>query len=275
MDAKKLGVLDVSVKDAGAGSGSGEFEAILSAPTKDRDGEVVSARAFEPLPESIVIHIDHAFGVGTAVARAVPRYDGDLLVAKGFYGSDPESQSVRQKVLDGIITTMSVGFMDAQREVKDGVTHIVKAELLEASFVSVPSNREALVLAAKSANLDATAAARDYKSLAGSFEERADMLRRAIGDANPESWWSYVVATFDDAIVYQLDDESTYRAPYSISDGAVTLGSPEPVEVSEVLTPAKSTDPEKAAAPAAATKSPADVAHLLAARAEADAASVL
>ena len=273
MNIKKMGVLDVSVKDAGEGSGNGEFEAILSAPTLDRDGEVIDAKAFEPLPESIVIHVDHAMGVSTAVARAVPRYDGDLLVAKGYYGSDPESQAVRQKVIDGIITTMSVGFMDAQREIKDGVTHIVKGELLEASFVSVPSNREALVLAAKSAKLDATAAARDYKSLAGSFEERADLLRRAIRDANPNSWWSYVVATFDDAVVYQLDDESTYRAPYSISDGAVTLGSPEPVEVTDVLAPAKTTDPEKAAAPAAA-KSPADVAYLLA-RAQADAASVL
>jgi HK97 family phage prohead protease len=274
VNTKKMGVLNVAVKDAGTGSGNGEFEAILSAPTLDRDGEVIDAKAFEPLPESIVIHVDHAMGVSTAVARAVPAYEGDLLVAKGYYGSDAESQAVRQKVIDGIITTMSVGFMDAQREIKDGVTHIVKGELLEASFVSVPSNREALVLAAKSARLDEAVATRDYKSLAGSFEERADLLRRAIRDANPNSWWSYVVATFDDAVVYQLDDESTYRAPYSISEGAVTLGSPEPVEVTEVLAPAKSTDPEKAAAPAAA-KSPADVAYLLSRRAEAEAASVL
>ena len=272
MNVKNMGVLCATVKDAGDGSGNGEFEAVLSAPTLDRDGEVIDAKAFEPLPESIVIHVDHAMGVSTAVARAVPRYDGDLLVAKGYYGSDPDSQAVRQKVIDGIITTMSVGFMDAQREIKDGVTHIVKGELLEASFVSVPSNREALVLAAKSAKLGRVTE-RDYKALAGSFEERAHLLRAAIRTANPNSWWSQVVATFDDAVVYQLDDESTYRAPYSISDGVVTLGSPELVEVTEVLAPAKTTDPEKAAAPAAA-KSPADVALMLA-RATAEAASVL
>jgi hypothetical protein len=46
---------------------------------------------------------------------------------------------------------MSVGFMAASREDRDGIPHITKAELLEASFVSVPSNREAAILAVKAA----------------------------------------------------------------------------------------------------------------------------
>lgn len=154
MDTKQVGVVDVKVKDAGEGAdGFGTFEAVLSAASVDRDGEVVDAHAFEPLPESIVIHTDHVFSVANAVARAVPSYENGTLVVRGRFSSDPVAQSVRKKVQEGIITTMSAGFMGADRDVKDGVPHITKGELLEGSFVTVPSNRDALVLSAKVAKV--------------------------------------------------------------------------------------------------------------------------
>lgn len=151
MSTKQLGVVDVSVKDAGDGEGHGAFEAVLSTASVDRDGEVVEAHAFEPLPESIVIHTDHVFSVANAVARAVPSYEDGRLILRGYWSSDAEAQKVRQKVREGIINTMSAGFMSAERTDKDGVPHITKGELLEGSFVTVPSNRDALVLAAKAA----------------------------------------------------------------------------------------------------------------------------
>jgi len=40
--------------------------------------------------------------------------------------------------------------MGAVREEKDGVPHVVKAELLNGAFVPIPSNRESEVLSAKS-----------------------------------------------------------------------------------------------------------------------------
>lgn len=127
---------------------NGEFEAILSVPVVDRDGEVVAAGAFEPLPAEIPIHKFHDFSA--PVATAVPFYDGDILKARGSFDPDPESQAIRSKV-GRSIRYMSVGFMSAQRETIDGVPHITKGELLEASFVSVPSNREAAILAVKAA----------------------------------------------------------------------------------------------------------------------------
>jgi len=62
MDAK-AGVIDFTVKslDDEAG-GPGEIYCVLSAPTKDRDGEVVASKAFEPLPEHITIDVDHDLG---------------------------------------------------------------------------------------------------------------------------------------------------------------------------------------------------------------------
>lgn len=133
---------------------NGEFEAILSVPVLDRDNEVIDAGAFEPLPASIPVHAFHDFDEPVGVA--VPTYADGVLTARGVFDPDAESQRIRSKV-GRSIGFMSVGFMDAERETKDGIDHITKAELLEASFVSVPSNREAAILAVKSANSKAGA----------------------------------------------------------------------------------------------------------------------
>lgn len=138
------------VKALGDDNPDGEFEAVLSVPVIDRDGEVITAGAFNPLPAEIPIHKFHDFS--SPVATAVPFYDGDVLKARGVFDPDPESQAIRSKI-GRSIRYMSVGFMAPSREDRDGVPHITKAELLEASFVSIPSNREAAILAVKAASL--------------------------------------------------------------------------------------------------------------------------
>lgn len=142
---KRIALFEVKAL-ADGNEGNGEFEAVLSVPVVDRDGEVVDARAFEPLPAEIPIHKFHDFT--DPVATAQPYYDGDILKARGTFDPDPDSQRIRSK-LGRSIRYMSVGFMAAERSDVDGVPHITKGELLEASFVSVPSNREAAILAVK------------------------------------------------------------------------------------------------------------------------------
>lgn len=130
----------------------GTFEVILSSPTLDRDGEIVDSKAFEPLPGHITFDTDHSLTCDSVVGSGSPSYaeDGTLRV-KGGFASDDRSQTIRQKVLDGHIRSTSVTFMAAER-VKDekGVPHVVKAELLNGTFTPVPSNRESVVLTAKS-----------------------------------------------------------------------------------------------------------------------------
>lgn len=130
----------------------GSFEVILSAPTLDRDNEIVDEKAFEPLPERISFDTDHSMTCDSVVGSGKPYYaeDGTLRV-KGGYCSDERSQVIRTKVAEGHITTTSVTFMTGKRQ-KDanGVMHIVSGELLNGTFTPVPSNREAVVLAAKS-----------------------------------------------------------------------------------------------------------------------------
>lgn len=151
MERKMFALGEVkSVEDDG-GDPNGEFDVILSAPTLDRDGEVIDARVFEPLPDHITFDIDHGMSTATTVGSGVPSYDEEgRLRVKGTYSSIPRAQEVRTLVREGHIRTTSVAFMGAVRAEKDGVPHVVKAELLNGAFVPIPSNRESVVLSAKS-----------------------------------------------------------------------------------------------------------------------------
>ena len=149
-----------AVEDA-EGDPNGEFDVILSAPTLDRDGEVVDAKIFDPLPDHITFDIDHGMSTATTVGSGAPFYDGDVLRVKGTYSSIPRAQEVRTLVREGHIRTTSVAFMGAVREEKDGVQHIVSAELLNGAFVPIPSNRQAVVLSAKSYEAALKAGARN------------------------------------------------------------------------------------------------------------------
>lgn len=130
----------------------GTFEVILSAPTKDRDGDTLLPDEWkQPLPDHITFDSDHGMTVGTTVGSGVPRIDeqsGNLVVA-GTYSSLQRAQDVRTLVNEGHIRTTSVAFMTEKSPQKDG-KHTVTRELLNGAFVAVPSNREALVLSSKS-----------------------------------------------------------------------------------------------------------------------------
>jgi len=165
---KRIALFEVKALDGS--DPHGEFEAILSVPTIDRDGEIIDGRAFEPLPTEIPIHKFHDFS--SPVATATPFYEGDVLKARGTFDPDPDSQAIRAKV-GRSIRYMSVGFMAATRSDQDGTPHITKAELLEASFVSVPSNREAAILAVKQAASDESDSAASKSPTATDPEENA------------------------------------------------------------------------------------------------------
>lgn len=228
------------VKSVEGGSENGEFEAILSAATLDRDGEIIDAKAFEPLPARIPIDIDHGMTVASTVGSGTPYYDGDVLKIKGTFSSIPRAQELRTLVTEGHISTMSVTFMGAERDEKDGVPHVTQAELLNAAFVPIPANREATVLVAK--------------AFAPTPEEKTGARNSSKDAQNLQS----------------IHDLAVSNGAVCDAEKSHTPEAPEPAAVT-----AAATDPEKAAAPAAA-KSPADVAAVLAvARAQAEAATVL
>lgn len=163
------------VKAAESENPAGEFEIIMSTDAIDRDGESIIKGAFNPLPESIPVHAFHDFH--DPVGRAFPSYDASgRLVGRGFFANTPRAQEIRQLVADGVIGHTSVGFMAAsRRDGKDGgAPEITSAELLEVSFVSVPSNRDAAVLAVKT--VDAKAGARNAAKDAERLQTAHDLL---------------------------------------------------------------------------------------------------
>jgi phage head maturation protease len=248
---------------------NGSFEVILSAPTLDRDGEIIDANAFEPLPDHVTFDIDHGMSVATTVGSGAPRYNekGQLVVA-GTYSSIPRAQEVRTLVREGHIRTTSVAFMDAKRVTdKSGVTHITQAELLNGAFVPIPSNRESLVIGAKEYALKVGArnstedtsrlqqihdmsvengASCSGKSVrvigavrkfAGGLtandlrEQLTEALRAAHG---AESTWVWVRDFADDWVVFEVEDAEhdmhMFRQSYSAGEDGVSLsGQPEPV----------------------------------------------
>lgn len=139
------------VKAAQSENPNGEFEIVMSTDSVDRDGESIVKGAFDPLPASIPVHAFHDFH--DPVGRAVPEYDADgRLVGRGVFASTARAQEIRQLVSDGVIGHTSVGFMSAERKSAkddDSPPQVLKGELLEVSFVSVPSNRDAAVLMVK------------------------------------------------------------------------------------------------------------------------------
>jgi hypothetical protein len=144
----------------------GSFEVILSAPTKDRDGDTLLPDEWKmPLPDHITFDSDHGMTVATTVGSGVPRIDeetGNLVVA-GSYSSLPRAQEVRTLVNEGHIRTTSVAYMTEKTQ-KDGKS-VAQRELLNGAFVAIPSNREALVLASKGVKAGARNSAGDLAGI--------------------------------------------------------------------------------------------------------------
>ena len=227
--------------------GPGTFEAILSAPTKDRDGDTLLPDEWKtPLPDKITVDIDHDMSVRGTIGSAKPWIDekGNLCIT-GTFASTPLAQEVRTLMAEGHIDRTSVAFMSEPATQKDGKT-VRMRELLNAAVVAIPSNREAAILevrgfkaGARNSAADAEkvqgihdhAAAlgancvgapaksfkpkpEDVKALVGSLEATQERVRDAIQDANP-GVWAYLRGTVPDGngggyVVFAIENPNTY-----------------------------------------------------------------
>ena len=289
----------------------GEFEVVLSAPTKDRDGETLLPDEWkQPLPERITFDSDHGMSVATTVGSGVPTInDAGELVVSGTYSSLARAQEVRTLVNEGHIRTTSVAFM-SEKVAKSGVGRpdTTMRELLNGAFVAIPSNREALVLSSKGLKAGARNSASDMKhiqaghdsmvaagascdtakaasgvvtkAVVGSLEATQERVRDALQDAYPEKY-VWLRATLPTEAVFDLSeidgpDSETMRQPYTDDGSVVTLtGTATPVDVAEIVTPDpdESTEPAVEVTPAAAAEKSAAAAAVIKA-AEMDALDV-
>lgn len=246
---KRTKTYDAVVKAGSSGGKNGSFEAILSAPTLDRDGDVFATSEWKlPLPDHITIDIDHGMSAATTVGSAEPFFDDDgNLRVRGTFASTPLGQEIRTLVNEGHIRTMSVAALEDSAPTKDADGNsVVTRELLNGAFVAVPSNREAQILASKSLGRPEMIVGRRAKAINGSLGDLESSIRQAARDAfgsdDPDADFDniWVQAVFLDEltsgrVVFEHDAPDgcqTLCATFELGeDGSVSFGEPQPARL--------------------------------------------
>lgn len=138
-----------TVEPVDSSNPNGEFDVILSTKARDRDGdELLPEQWAQPLPDYITFDTDHGMSVPTTVGGGRPFInDAGQLQVRGVYSSLKNAQDTRTLVNERILRNVSVAFLE--RPDADGK---MVRELLNGSFVPIPANTEAVVLASKAAS---------------------------------------------------------------------------------------------------------------------------
>ena len=162
---------------------NGGFTAVLSSPSLDRDGDRLARDEWiEPLPDRLPLDIDHGMSVATTVGSFHPYWDGEKMMMDAYFASTPKAQETRTLVREGHIPFVSVAFM-TDKSKKSGEP---RRELLNAGIVAIPSNRDAVILAAKAAEVvDTPETDAPKKGIFVDVIPRVDMeyLKNLLGEA--------------------------------------------------------------------------------------------
>ncbi len=140
----------------------GKYIAVLSDDSIDRDDEKISKGCIERLGLDsgyIAGLVDHDNSVLKQVAewtnRKVIEIDGHtaLVAEPKFFKSNPNATIIRGMLDEGAKLGISIGAIVKNYDEIDGMRVFTELELLEASFVAIPSNRHGRAMAiAKSFN---------------------------------------------------------------------------------------------------------------------------
>lgn len=126
-----------------------KFRVIASTEDTDRSGEIIKADGwdYEYFMKNPVILANHIYKIENIVGKAtrIGVEDGKLIIEGVFSKSNPLGVLLADLYDEGMVKTVSVGFIPKQRQ-EDNRRIITSAELLELSFVAVPCNPEALSL---------------------------------------------------------------------------------------------------------------------------------
>jgi len=166
---------------------------IASTAVSDRYGDIVDQASWnlDNYKLNPVVQVDHSYFVRDTVGRA-PRCEvvNNRLEVDVVWGKNADSQLVAQKVQEGLISAVSVGFRPGRMTARsvmpaDDPYYASKeenpygyvyydCELLEISVVAIPANQEALAQRSASAsiNLDKIVEAAVQRTLAKIDERR-------------------------------------------------------------------------------------------------------
>jgi hypothetical protein len=127
---------------------SGSFEAILSHPDTDREGEQVKTTEWQDLPSRIPLNYDHLMSAEGLVGSGEPVIKDGALHIKGTFASTPKAQEIRTLVKEGHLTSMSVEFLRKTETDEKGLKTTTR-ELIGGAFTPYPAQPKAAILSAK------------------------------------------------------------------------------------------------------------------------------
>lgn len=141
---------------------NGSYIAVLSDDSMDRDGEIVSAQALEKVLASdngkTAILLNHENKIENMIGewtnKRIVDIDGhkSLVAEPKFYLSNPKAAMIKGMLDEGAHCGISIGAMVKgceQQKVNNKMVNVyTELELLEASFVAIPSNRHGMAMMA-------------------------------------------------------------------------------------------------------------------------------
>lgn len=140
--------LTASIVTKDTGGDTGGFEAVLSTPDVDRDGESIDVKSWGTLPESLPVNLDHEMSISGLVGTGVPRIEDGVVKLSVTFASTPEAQKARTLVNEGHIKATSVEFLRKTETDTKGVK-TTSREMIGAALTNYPANPKAVVLSSK------------------------------------------------------------------------------------------------------------------------------
>lgn len=255
--------------------GKGEFEAVVAVfGNVDLAGDRIvkgafsdSLKAWEAKGRPIPVVFSHDWQnldahVGE-VLKAEERTEG-LWVQAQLDMDDPAAAKVFRLMKRGTLAEFSFAYDVIEEKLQNGANELLKLDVIEVGPTLKGMNPETQLLTVKAADgttrtAAATGGTRAKQAVAGSFEERRELVAAAVRGRYGENdrYWVWVVATFDESAIVAIhgEDGASYRQiDYALKDGELTLGEERDVVLQTVVIPkgaqqpgaAKSEEPPRA-----------------------------
>lgn len=208
--------LETRIKENDAPDGRKRFTFTISTGSPDRHGTIVEPRgidfqAYTAGNAVVLYNHDYDKVVGRALSVQVR---GNAVIAQMEFDEDDEfARQIMGKVERGFLNATSIGFIVQEMgdyDEKRGALVIERAELVEFSIVTVPSNREALVIERK-----AEAGLRE--ELAGIKAELAELRNSLTPAAQPAGESQNDEATPETRDADPVPEEPLTPAPSAIN----------------------------------------------------------
>lgn len=226
----------------------GTFEALVSVfGNVDHAGDRVVKGAFakslerwgqsgDPIPVVFSHRWDDLDAHIGKVLTAEETDEGLLVTAQLDIEDDPAAAKVHRLLKDRRIREFSFAYDVLDEKAANGANELLELDIIEVGPTLKGMNPETVLVAAKNRQRKV------YAPVAGSVEQRQATIRDAVNAwarAQAENAYAYVEATFDDAVVFEVEDvdgHRTLQAAYTVGDdGEVELGEPTEVELEATI----------------------------------------